>query len=598
MTLAAATRDAATHFQSGRLDEAVAAATRAIEADGRDLEAYHIRALALGRLGRMQAAAQDFRTAAAGHPQAADILCNLGNAWRRAGEPVEAAQAYGEALKVDPNNRNALFGRALAHDEAGDGEAAEADLNAILKTTPSDPGALNALGLRRLASGDEAEAERCFDRALSARPDFAPALVNRGLLKGRDGRAEEGLADLEAACRAEPASAAAQQGRANALRSAGRNDEAMQAFFAAFKLAPRDPDLHGDYARFRWELGDGPGFLSVLDAALAQSADADLFLLKSKLALRAGLLDVALEAADQATAAAPERADAVAARGELRMRAGEGEAGLADLERAHRARPGDFDIRHDYAEALLSVSKFQAAADILAGDAPDEHVQRHAALQSLALRGLGDPDYERICDFDAFIGEQLIRTPDGWDTLEAFNADLAEAILDLHETSTHPLDQTLYNGTQSPGRLWNAPARPIQALKTVLMEAAEAYVAGLPDDPDHPFLRRKTDTLELAGAWSVRLFSGGGHVDHMHPAGWISASYYVAIPDEVNETGKAGWIRFGASGVRGLDMPAEKWVRPRPGLAVFFPSFFWHGVESFTSDQPRITAPFDLRPVA
>ena len=118
----------------------------------------------------------------------------------------------------------------------------------------------------------------------------------------------------------------------------------------------------------------------------------------------------------------------------------------------------------------------------------------------------------------------------------------------------------------------------------------------LPDDADHPFLARKTTDLACAGAWSVVLASGGGHVDHIHPKGWISASYYVRIPKEVLNAEKSGFLRLGASGVKGVGLEAEKWFKPEEGAVIFFPSYMWHGVEPFDAETPRITAPFDLAP--
>jgi hypothetical protein len=118
----------------------------------------------------------------------------------------------------------------------------------------------------------------------------------------------------------------------------------------------------------------------------------------------------------------------------------------------------------------------------------------------------------------------------------------------------------------------------------------------LPDDPDHPFLSQKTRNLVCAGAWSVMLSSGGGHVDHYHPQGWISASYYVRVPPEVGAGEKAGFLRLGGSGIAGVSLPPERWIRPEEGAVVFFPSYIWHGVEPFASTSPRVTAPFDLAP--
>jgi hypothetical protein len=133
-------------------------------------------------------------------------------------------------------------------------------------------------------------------------------------------------------------------------------------------------------------------------------------------------------------------------------------------------------------------------------------------------------------------------------------------------------------------------------LRDALLEASARYVDSLPDDPAHPFLARKSKDLVCTGSWSVMLASGGGHVDHYHPRGWISASYYVRIPPEVLAGEKAGFLRLGASGVAGLPLPAERWIRPEEGAVIFFPSYIWHGVEPFAAASPRVTAPFDLAP--
>ena len=83
---------------------------------------------------------------------------------------------------------------------------------------------------------------------------------------------------------------------------------------------------------------------------------------------------------------------------------------------------------------------------------------------------------------------------------------------------------------------------------------------------------------------------------HIHPAGWISASYYVHVPETVLRGERAGWLRLGAPGLPGLDLPAERYICPEAGAAIFFPSYMWHGVEPFESEDVRVTAPFDLLP--
>jgi hypothetical protein len=124
-------------------------------------------------------------------------------------------------------------------------------------------------------------------------------------------------------------------------------------------------------------------------------------------------------------------------------------------------------------------------------------------------------------------------------------------------------------------------------------------VAGLPSDPAHPFLRRKSDRLAIAGSWSVRLQSGGHHVSHMHHEGWMSSAYYARLPLQDVEADEAheGWIQFGAPPENyGIELPPRRIVQPQPGRLVLFPSYMWHGTIPFQTGD-RLTAAFDYQPL-
>ena len=96
----------------------------------------------------------------------------------------------------------------------------------------------------------------------------------------------------------------------------------------------------------------------------------------------------------------------------------------------------------------------------------------------------------------------------------------------------------------------------------------------------------------------MQLHGGGKHVNHVHTDGWISSSYYVAVPDETRTgTDKAGWIKFSEPPFKTIPpSPAEKWVQPEAGMLVLFPSYLWHGTQAISDNATRITAPFDAVP--
>jgi len=585
-------------LQAGRVAEAEAGLSARLVQQPGDVEALQLRGMARGRLGQFEAGAADLKQAAKRHSQPHAVLNNLGNLYRRAGDLEGAVAAYRAALSKQAGFIDAQYNLGICLSDQGEYDSAVAAFRAVLDRQPAHGNALNGLGLALRRSGDFSAAMTAFDAALARDGRNAIALVNRGALHRALDQHDAALADLELACRLAPGMADAWFQMGHAYRTLGRLGEARQAYMRAVQCAPLRADIHRELAGLVWEMGEGHLATQVIESVLQQMPDAELHYAHAQLLLRSGWNERAIHAASAALKLKPEHHAARALRGELRVREGDSEQGLEDLRAAREATGGqDFAILHQLVEACLSTGRADEAASYLEGDAPAEHLQKHVALQATAWRCVGDGRYYDYYDYDRLTGKRFIEVPDGYASLDEFNAALSESIRRLHVASAPPIDQTLFGGTQSPGRLWDADDPVIKALGGALLKAARAFVAELPDDSRHPFLRRKSTSLELAGAWSVRLSSGGGHVDHIHPAGWISASYYVEVPESVLGGERGGWLRLGAPGIAGLDLPAERYIKPEAGAAIFFPSYMWHGVEAFQSPQVRVTAPFDLLPV-
>ena len=83
----------------------------------------------------------------------------------------------------------------------------------------------------------------------------------------------------------------------------------------------------------------------------------------------------------------------------------------------------------------------------------------------------------------------------------------------------------------------------------------------------------------------------------MHPQGWISSAFYVAVPEPTPAEPVGGWLRFGATQLGpNLELPAEYRIEPKPGRLALFPSFLWHGTEPFSGPGERLTLAFDAIP--
>lgn len=591
---------AAAALAQGAFDVALAAANAALLAAPAHPEGLHLRGMILSRLGQHAAAITALEAALAVHPQKAAVLSNLGNAHRRAGNLPAAVTQYRAAVAADPALANAWYNLGLT---LLDLDAPSSAADALSKATACAPGraaiwhALGAAQDRALAA-DAARA--AYDRALAIEPGLVAARANRARLQLREGEVAAVLDDLAPlAAAANPAPGILQQ-FANAKRMAGDLAAAEAALRRALTLTPAAVELHRDLANLCWEQGQGTAFTRALDQAIAATAAPDLLALRAELVTLAGDAPAGMAAAEVALAQHPAHAGALAALSRAaRLSGAQGQA-IDAARRLVAARPADVAAKQALAEVLLAAGEFSLAIEQLPLDVPDAHLQRQVGLRALALRAIGAGEYHDLYDYDRFTAQIDVPPPAGYATIAAFNEALAEVIRPLHQSTTRPLDQTLFGGTQSPGRLWSRPEPVIRAFAAAMREAAAAFVSGLPRKAGHPFLRRRparpTD-LACAGAWSVVLRNGGGHVDHMHPAGWISASYYIAAPAAALGPDRAGHLRLGASGVPELALPAERWFAPRPGTLVLFASYIWHGVEPFFSASPRITAPFDLAPL-
>ena len=77
----------------------------------------------------------------------------------------------------------------------------------------------------------------------------------------------------------------------------------------------------------------------------------------------------------------------------------------------------------------------------------------------------------------------------------------------------------------------------------------------------------------------------------------MSSVYYVDVPAEVaDEQAMSGWLKFGEPRYPSPIMKPERYLQPRAGRLVLFPSYFWHGTNPIHGSQPRTTIAFDALP--
>jgi uncharacterized protein (TIGR02466 family) len=384
---------------------------------------------------------------------------------------------------------------------------------------------------------------------------------------------------------------------ARAAMLQGDAQGAEELLGAALEQAPFDAGLHIAFARTRWMMGKADCFADPMRQALAARPDnLDLRMALADLLRRAGQLDQAEGLLREGLARAPDEGGLMAALGVVLDEARQSGEAARLLAQACAHAPESLIMRQYYAQALLGAGNAEEAQQILAQLRRSKPLdQGLLALETLALRLLRAPRYRELCDYGALIKSYDLEPPPGYSSSADFNADLGQALRALHRETAHPLDQSLRGGSQSEGSLLSSPAPQIRAFLGALEAPIRDYISKLAAPAE--LVARRTKDYRLSGCWSVRLKPGGYHVNHVHPDGWISSAYYVAVPEGIEANrDEAGWLTFGAPRFPIAGCEIEKTIAPRVGQLTLFPSYFWHGVKPFRDGAERLTAAFDVVP--
>lgn len=386
---------------------------------------------------------------------------------------------------------------------------------------------------------------------------------------------------------------------ARSLSGLGRLDEAEAQLRLTVTEAPDFVEAHQGLANMIWSRkGDLDAALVELDAAIAKTGGVTtMMVLKAEVLSYAGRRQAAYDVLAEALArpgadpslhfaagqmALPLDADLCAHHVEAaKAFAGEVESTLIGLCEARLAqgRAADAEVE---ADKLLKLSPLN---------------QNFIAMKATAERLQGKPGWGALYDYDRLVAAYALEPPPGWSDMAAFLSDLGVALTRLHTTETHPIGQSVREGTQTTQNLLMSEEPAIRGLFRALDAPIRRHIAKMGRGPD-PLRSRNLGGYAYSGAWSVRLRAGGGsHADHVHPQGWLSSACYIEVPQAVRGDDRAGWITFGHPGTPTRpELPAEHFVRPEPGRLVLFPSYMWHGVNRFEGDQPRLTVAFDLVP--
>jgi tetratricopeptide (TPR) repeat protein len=545
----------------------------------------------------------------ASHPGEPDGLQLMGLVRENQDRPADAEALLRRSLALRPRQPHVQvhLGRILA--QAGRHQEAAELLQAAVLAQPDLFDAFVILAQVQFTAGDFAAAETNYRSALRLNPVSQVALLGLGVLLNQLRRPAEAEPLLRTAAkdtsRPAPWQAKVASSLGLSLDMQGKSQEAASAWQRAIALDPTNAEAHRELNALLYRMGRADEFLtSYADAArrlpLSHTAERGALLLqKAGFLIDAERFEEARDCFAQVARLAPHSAGPQNGLGAAYAGLGRIEDAVAAYETSLRLQPEDPGTKIRLACVLLQAGEAARALRLTEEVVPVRPLDQAAlAVHELALRANDDPRAQRLADYERHIQIFDLEPPPGFSSMADFNAALNTHLDSLHTDLREPVDQTLRHGTQTAPSLLRSNNPLLDALRQCLEEAVSAYIARMIQEENHPLTGRRGDGFTFAGSWSSRLRDCGFHANHVHPEGWISSCYYVAVPDAaLDQTARQGWIKFGEPSFK-TAMPGtvRRTIQPVPGRLMLFPSYMWHGTIAFRDPAARTTIAFDAIP--
>lgn len=585
-------------LSEGNSAECAAICAAIVAQDAKNAIATHLLGLAIKETGDWPQGEEWLRLSVQLEPARAEFHANLANLLRRRKKYRQAEESYRRALELAPDHRPAKRSLALTLNNLGRAEEAEPLCREMIAADEADAEAWVLLGMTLSNLQRLADSEAAYRRAIALDPDNRVAHHNLGALLSQMQRPDAALAALENASRLGSESYELAFNQARALLELNDLEGAEREFERAVALQPSNLEGQLQLSRVRYMRGD-PKFAR----SLARVADAN----PDNVKVRRLFAEVLWRAGNLSGAEAVLRDLVVRGLGSAHVRstlaavlqeAGQLKEAETFATEAARAQPADGVIVEILVSILLSRGHPEDAMPFIRTRralAPDS--QAWLAYEATAARLLDRDRYRYLCDYERLVQVYEVQPVGGWSSIEELNTALREALAERHKFRARPLDQTLRNGTQTPRGLLADPHPAVQAILAAFAEPIEQYRRSVDVDSQHPLFAMNRGPSRFTGAWSVRLQREGYHVNHFHPDGWLSSAYYVDTPPESDDPRtRQGWIKFGEPRYAVPGATAERFVQPKPGRLVLFPSYMWHGTTPIHGDVPRLTIAFDVKP--
>ena len=550
--------------RQGRDDEAERLLLEAAGSGGDVSQIQHLLGLYYAERGSLRQAAERFKLAVQRDPRHLKAWLALGEVCKRLGRQDAAYKAFTQACQVSPESLQAHVALAASASEIGRSDEAHSVFSRVLQADPFNAQAHFGLANLYRAAGQSARAIDHYHQALDSDPSSVPTYINLGGLLQDEGRVEEAAVAFRKATQLRPDFAPAHFNLGNAYLADGRLREAEEAIGRSLFLDDRFAPAHNN--------------LGVL-------------------LLKQGREDEALSSFRRSLEIDPDQVDARRNIANIKKSRGELESAIDDYRQLLTLSPDDPEINLSLGEVLVMAGKGAEALshiDVKLAQNPTD--AGALSLKGAALAVMGDQKNEAfLVDYEHLIGRREIDELGNFESLDALNAALAEHVASQpvqreDKTTVHGLETDEVLGGDEPA---------VVLIRDFICRVVQHRIEHIAVDRGHPFALGRPRKYRL-NTWGVQMRQKGHQVAHIHPNAWLSGVYYVKLPRAVDsgEGSQEGWIEFG----KGIDRlfrhadPRTLKVRPKEGLLLTFPSYFWHRTIPFDTDEDRISIGFDVIP--
>lgn len=453
-----------------------------------------------------------------------------------------------------------------------------------------------------------------YDRALSLYqtacykfPNSISAEHNLAALFGDLHRFSESKTHAERALKKGSENSATWLVYARALMGLQKYEEATMAYRKSVDIDSLSYYAHREYGQVVWMMTkDIVKATELLDKVLATNQSIPLILLKSQIFEYAEDLLSSYELLLLTSKKWPI-VSVLQPLSLVSMRLGDSSNAVQYINSCIEIEPDNFEVRVTASYIYAGIGDGEAALhQACQAEKIKPFNQEGVACQATALRLLysktgkqeyGDR-YKELYDYDNFVTKIPIEPPEGWNSRKEFFCELAAELKKLHPFKSHPFGQSVRGGSQLPNLLsLNNPL--INKFMASIDAPINQYLKEL-GNKNCPFTKNNTGNWKCAGIWSVWLYPGGFHENHIHQEGWLSSACYIELPEDMdNEDNKSGWLKLGQPMFP--TQPAlepECWVKPEVGHLVLFPSYMWHGTNVFAGGSPRLSIALDIVPLS